>query len=300
MEEMGTAKSSLQQSGSASVTVDIVPADSPVQVMAPSNVNKSEPVDDLGKSAAVNQKEKSSLPKNDIRNSLAGDKASYRKLVSHTLVRLSAGRRNNTAMSQEPAALLAAFKGADKNLTCSHLLDLLQSEPSLFTVSASQRVRLSLNDELHDAAFYDRLCEWHGVPHVSGPADDETFAAHFSSGLLPPPPSRGHCLTTEEQGTTTRLLIADLQFVLQLEEAKDGNKPGPARVFFTFGQQQEGGGGSQRIFVLEVREEDWAEALERKRPQTCFLYFLSTGLRVLPLRYQRMEAVWKERSARLR
>jgi hypothetical protein len=299
MEEMGSAKSSLQQSGAASVTVDIVPADSPVQDKAPANVKKSENVDDLGKSAAVIHKEKSSLPKNDNRNSLAGDKAIHRKLVSHALVRLSAGRRNNTAMSQEPAALFAAFKGVDKNITCSHLLDLLQSEPSLFTVSASQRVRLSLNDELHDAAFYDRLCEWHGVPFVSGPSDDETFAAHFSSGLLPPPPSRGHCLTTEEQGTTTRLLIADLQFVLHLEEATDGNKPGPARVFFTF-RQPEGGGGSQRIFVLEVREEDWAEALERKRPQTCFLYFLSTGLRVLPLRYQRMEAVWKERSARLR
>lgn len=248
--------------------------------------------------------------KNDQRQEPSGPSAARMRLVSFTLASLVKSRRS----SLDPASILAAFnKSKEKAVwrSLSDYLALLASEPGLFSLSGG-RVDLALsardNKAAASATFYESLCSWHQVPHFivvdhEPVSEAHPFAALLNSQMLPPPPSHGHCV--DNDGPGCRLLVANLKVLVHAEAAD-----GAHQAFFTFPQQQEekaAGGGQQQVFFLEVNAADWAAGQETAAAasaaeglRTGFLYLTTNKLMVLPFRYIKMEAIWKERSARLR
>ena len=238
-----------------------------------------------------------SAPTKAVKNSF-GSKTAV-ELVGHTLYSLTSRRGSG---QEDPAAILTTFKNREKSgspYSLPNYLQLLQSEPLLFTLTTGSRLGLALSgDEDSAVAFYERLCSWNKIPYWEPDGGDQSseFAELLSSGVLPPPVSRGHSLETEEPH---RLVVARLQFVLHVGEGGSVT----AKAFFTF--RKTASGGSQRIFYLETRPSDWVMAgtevgLVRPSFLTAFLYLGSGGVKLFPVRYHKMELLIRERSARQR
>jgi hypothetical protein len=246
-------------------------------------------VDNDGSAAVCPPQREPQKPNSGPAKAAADKKTKYKErkktaeLVKHILVSLGSCRRG-TQLGLEPAAIMAAFK---KNpvYSLTDLYDLLQLETRLFTIFGG-RVTLALTDSHNDAAFYDRLCEFHQVPYLAdNQSGAEQFSPLFERRVLPPAPSRGHAFSVEEPG---RLLVSGLQMVLHHRE--EGTEGRSHRAFFTF---------HTIIFFLDLDPADWA-AVKGNSVTTGFLYFLGSGIKLLPQRYTKMESLWKQRTARLR
>jgi hypothetical protein len=129
------------------------------------------------------------------------------KTVSHTIHTLIKQRNS----SQDAAAILAK-SGGGGGISLSNYLQLLESEPLLFTLT-NNLVGLALNGN-SAPAFFDRLCQRYNIDCITVPpsADDnktpEDIAGLLASKVLPLPVSLGHSLELEAE---QRLVIVRLQ-----------------------------------------------------------------------------------------